>query len=129
MSDRVEVPAVVLMYAFRYALGRQTYAVGDMADQLLAHADALRPDWKGQIVRDIQEALRNDAAGHAMDRERWLEVHNAFVRQLHADPGAEARRAIQEFAVSKAAVRAAWDQLEANERASAQLDDDGGDAA
>lgn len=70
----VEVQPVMLMYAFRYALGRQTYAVGNVADTLIANVDALRPDWREQIVRDIGEAIEEGRAGHAIDVERWTQV-------------------------------------------------------
>jgi hypothetical protein len=76
----VEVQPVMLMYAFRYALGRQTYAVGNVADTLIANVDALRPDWREQIVRDIGEAIEDGRAGHAIDVERWTQVAEVMAR-------------------------------------------------
>jgi hypothetical protein len=81
MSDGrpVEVHPVVLMYAFRYALGRMTYAVGDMADILIANRESLRIDWRAQVARDITEAIDNDAAGMSCDREQWGRVRAALM--------------------------------------------------
>ena len=78
MAETVEVHPVVLMYAFRYGLGRMTCAVGGIADALLAHREALRSDWRVQIVRDIREAVEGERAGMACDVERWLHVAEAF---------------------------------------------------
>lgn len=74
MADTVQLHPMFLMYAFRYALGRMTYAVGDVADALIANRHLLRADWCRQIVQDIDNAIANDAAGHACDVERWREV-------------------------------------------------------
>lgn len=70
----IEVQPAILMYAFRYALGRQSYAVADVADALVAHRDALRLDWRQQIIRDIGEALDEGRAGMGTDIETWRRV-------------------------------------------------------
>lgn len=77
-GSRVAVDPIFLMYAFRYALGRMTYAVGDVADALVEHREELRPDWRAQITRDIREAVDAQRAGHACDVERWLRVAECF---------------------------------------------------
>lgn len=74
----VKLPDVFLLYSFRYALGRMTYAVGDVADQLIAYRDILQPDWRQQIVQDIHNAIENGAAGHECDVKRWREVAEAM---------------------------------------------------
>lgn len=71
MAKPVEVQPVFLMFAFRYALGRMTYAVGMVADKLEAEVDALTPDWREQIIRDIGDAIDRGAAGMTSDVERW----------------------------------------------------------
>jgi hypothetical protein len=70
------------MYAFRYALGRRTYAVSDVADALIEHAGTLRPDWQVQIVERIDEAISDGSAGDAMDVERWREVQRVMRSSL-----------------------------------------------
>lgn len=67
----IEVQPVMLMYAFRYALGRRSYCVGDVSDTLIAYADQLPTDWREQIVRDITDAIDEGRAGMQMDVIRW----------------------------------------------------------
>jgi hypothetical protein len=74
--SRVPLDPVFLMYAFRYALGRQSYAVADVARALIEHRDSLRPDWRQQIIRDIDEAIRDGRA--ANDAHRWGAVSEAM---------------------------------------------------
>jgi hypothetical protein len=74
MMKPVQVQPVFLMYAFRYALGSATYAVGDVADTLEAYVDdfdALPVNWRAQIVRDITEAIDSQRAGMDIDVTRW----------------------------------------------------------
>lgn len=82
MDNFVSVEPVFLMYAFRYALGRMTYAVGDVTSALLEHSDKLQQDWKEQIVRDIEEAVKYDRAGHQSDIEKWQQLREHFVQDL-----------------------------------------------
>lgn len=81
MADAdIRLPPVFLMYAFRYALGRMTYAVADVAEQLVAYRDILPADWRQQIVQDIHNALENGNAGHNCDAERWREVAKVMAK-------------------------------------------------
>lgn len=74
----IRVDPVMLMYAFRYALGRRSYAVGDVADALIAHIGDLRPDWRRQIIRDIDDAIEDGRAGDFDDAQRWRHVANVM---------------------------------------------------
>lgn len=74
----VEVQPVFLMYAFRYALGRMTYAVGSVADTLIAYRDELDPQWREQIVEDIERAIAGGHAGMDMDVRQWERVAAAM---------------------------------------------------
>jgi hypothetical protein len=74
----VMVDPALLMYAFRYALGRESYAVADVARVLITNVAHLRPDWRGQIVRDIDDAIAEDRAGSASDVARWQDVKTAM---------------------------------------------------
>ena len=74
---RVDVDPVLLMYAFRYAFGRKTYAVGDVADAMLEHSDALA-EWADQIVREISDGITTGAGGMDMDVRRWQDVAERF---------------------------------------------------
>lgn len=68
----------MLLYAFHYALGRQSNCVPDVADELIALRDALTADWRRQIVQDIDVAIANSQAGAATDVERWRQVRAAM---------------------------------------------------
>jgi hypothetical protein len=74
----VNVDPVFLMYAFRYALGRRSYAVSDVARALIEHRGALRPQWQAQIVERISEAIDEGAAGDESDVEQWRRVSAAL---------------------------------------------------
>ena len=74
----VQLDPVFLMYSFRYALGRQSYAVGDVAQALLDHAEEIRPEWRQQTIRDIKEAIADDRAGMQMDHKTWMDVVDKF---------------------------------------------------
>lgn len=76
----IHVPPVFLMYAFRYALGRRSYAVADVAGALEANVAALRLDWRQEIVRDIDGAIREGRAGTASDEIRWAKCSEVMVR-------------------------------------------------
>lgn len=75
--SRVLVRADVLFWAFRYALGRRTYAVSDVAEELAAVADRLPRPMREMIIREISEC--NDL-GHHCDREAWAMVVRAMQR-------------------------------------------------
>ena len=70
------VPEYILFYAFRYALGRMTYAVADVASEIRAHAPTLTRKTRALIIKEIKEADANDALGHDMDRKEWMKTLN-----------------------------------------------------
>lgn len=70
----VVVDPVFLMFAFRYALGSMTYAVGIVADALIANVERLRSDWRQQVIRDVEAALAEHRGGMTMDADRWRRV-------------------------------------------------------
>lgn len=73
------VPEDVLFYAFRYALGRRTYAVADVASELRAHASTLSNKTKLLIIKEIEEAdMKPEGLGMDMDRKEWLRVIDTF---------------------------------------------------
>lgn len=67
-------------WAVRYALGRQTYAVGIVVETLVGCVDALSADTRRAIVEDIDDALRRDRAGADMDRRDWLRLRDRLER-------------------------------------------------
>ena len=79
------MPGYLILYATRYALGRMTYAVHDMASYLVASWPEIDAETRWVIQLDIEEAFRRDdgarANGHKsnelgmdMDRAEWAKV-------------------------------------------------------
>jgi len=68
----------ILFYAFRYALGRMTYAVGEVANEIIRRAPDLSPGVRGAMIRDIDEAYSENRLGMEFDKSKWLEVRNVL---------------------------------------------------
>ena len=64
----------ILLYAFRYALGRQSYAVGVVVDALEYAWDGLRPDTRELIAKETKEAIATGSAGAAMGVAEWMRI-------------------------------------------------------
>lgn len=78
--------------AFRYYLGRMTYAVGDFCDLLIAEWPSLPDRTKNLIQRDLTEAFARDdeqradgkeylQLGHDCDRQQWERVRKLWDAQ------------------------------------------------
>lgn len=68
------VPASIVFWAFRYVLGRSSYAVGDVTDFLVARWPELPANDRSNIVRDIKEHTAKYGWGHKCDEESWRQV-------------------------------------------------------
>ena len=64
----------MIFCAFRYCLGRMTYAVSICADYLTAHWRKLHPDTQKMIHQEIQKAFERSEYGHECDYEDWQRV-------------------------------------------------------
>lgn len=73
-ADRIPLPPAVLIFAFRYALGRMSTAPSLVAELLIAHAGRLDSYTRVQIVADIEAAIAGDRAGMACDVDTWRRV-------------------------------------------------------
>jgi hypothetical protein len=66
-------------WAVRYALGRATYAVHNVCDVIERRRDALRPETRAVIVRDIDHyASRVGRIGMEIDHDRWMRLRAAL---------------------------------------------------
>ncbi len=76
MNNRLLFPVseTTLVFAFRYALGRQTAAPSIVVEELKRHWSNLTTFTRDQIQRDIRQAINGGAAGAECDVERWNEV-------------------------------------------------------
>ena len=64
--------------AFRYYLGRATYAVSDFCDLLVKQKAILPERTKNLIVQEAYQAISLSKAGHDMDRKCWENVVKEF---------------------------------------------------
>lgn len=77
------LPEEMLYYAMRYALGRRTYAVGEIADQIIANVGILSDKFKRYAIRDITEAEKKEGLGDPnIDRPVWLAVCRKLEEKL-----------------------------------------------
>lgn len=61
----------IVMYAFRYALGRRTGAVLDVVEMLRQHWSELERFTQDQIRHEIEVAISTDCAGAECDVNNW----------------------------------------------------------
>ena len=64
----------MIMWAFRYSLGRRTGAVSDVIETLKKHWQKLEPFTQGQIKQEIGQAIGLDQAGDKCDVDHWAEI-------------------------------------------------------
>ncbi len=65
----------ILIYAFRYALGRRTYAVSDVVEALIENWDSLDKYSKELIKKEIK--LHEKCYGNLgmeCDKEQWYKI-------------------------------------------------------
>lgn len=68
-----------MFWAFRYALGRHTYAVSDVADYLIRHKSEIGATTKAMIRREIKEHFdKYGDEGWECDMRSWYDVVRAF---------------------------------------------------
>jgi len=68
------------LMAFRYALGRRTYIVSEMVEELIAEWDSMKP-WHMQIQDDIRHAIEHDLAGDNIDVKEWEKILRLSVKR------------------------------------------------
>ena len=64
----------LLFYSFRYALGRSTYAVEDVADMIIKYWDMLSSNEQSCIIKEIEHSIAQDNYGMDMDLKSWQRV-------------------------------------------------------
>ena len=74
MGQVLLVSENILFFAFRYALGRQTYAVSIVVDEIIEHWDSLEQNTKIQMHKEIREAINDHAAGWGCDVTEWRRI-------------------------------------------------------
>ena len=68
-----------LSYAFRYALGRSSYAVSDVVSLIAEYRHILSNTTKTNMVEDIKRALDREEAGIDHCKHLWTELLEKLV--------------------------------------------------
>jgi len=80
----------IIFYAFRYCLGRSTYAVSDMCEYLISVQDDLPEEFKSKVSREIQEHQDNwGKVGMEMDNKEWNYIKWLFDKSRHVNISAK----------------------------------------
>lgn len=79
LEDLLQKPAIkvselTLVASFRYALGRQTYIVSEVVENILANWQVLSQNTKDRLKAEIKEAIENSSIGHNIDKESWNKI-------------------------------------------------------
>jgi hypothetical protein len=69
-----DMDLLLLMCAFRYALGRRSYVVSAITSHLISVWGTIHELQRTVITAEINLALRDGKAGDEMDREQWQRV-------------------------------------------------------
>ena len=75
----------LLFYAFRYGLGRMTYAVEEIASIIINHLSVLSENHKNIMIKEIEKAISEDRAGMAIDKAIWVNLMDEININLAED--------------------------------------------
>ena len=59
----IEVDNIVLLCAFRYALGRRTYITGVISEEIERNWNKISEEHQNIILKEIKEAIETENAG------------------------------------------------------------------
>ena len=65
---------IVFFAAFRYCLGRQTYVVGSMVEEMIRNWPQMPISRRQMFKKEIREAITKGWAGHDMDDVEWNKI-------------------------------------------------------
>lgn len=69
--------------AFRYALGRRTYVVDSVANEIERNVNEISEKTRKRIIVEINEAIWSGNAGADMDVKRWRQCRSAIEKSLN----------------------------------------------
>lgn len=72
------VSETTLLCAFDYAIGRMTYVVSEVAQDIIDAAPKLSDKAKAYMLKEINRRDEINALGMKMDRDWWLKVREAL---------------------------------------------------
>lgn len=73
-NKRIEVDVDTIFAAFRYALGRKSYIVSTVVDDIVENWSLIPNKDKDLIIKEIKESIDKDCAGMQCDIEQWKRV-------------------------------------------------------
>lgn len=73
---------LTLLCAFRYALGRRTYIVYHVANEIIKNKNNLTDTDKYIIIKEITEAEERDGLGMECDKWEWIRVRDVLSKTL-----------------------------------------------
>ncbi len=79
----IEVEETILFWAFRYALGRMTYVVGDVGDHIIRNTEKISWETKKKIIGEIREKEYKNELGMECDKKKWLEVKDSLIKTIN----------------------------------------------
>ena len=68
----------IAVCAFRYALGRSTYVVGNVANILMRHSEFINAYERITMISEISKAIKKGKAGANCDIEEWNKLKIAL---------------------------------------------------
>lgn len=69
----MHIPSI-LFYAFRYSLGRMTFAPSEVTEAIKENIHLFTESEKLRIIKEIHEADEEDRIGMDIDRKTWLNL-------------------------------------------------------
>lgn len=79
MSKKINVSNDILFFAFRYALGRKTYASSEVIENIKNNISEIDTN---DIKSYIKEILECTNYGMAFDKDRWIEFKDYLQKEL-----------------------------------------------
>lgn len=75
----------IAFFAFRYALGRMTYAPGLVNDYILAHLDSFDEASRRSMIEEIDDHERQWGLGMECDQKTWAGFKDRLKQSLSTE--------------------------------------------
>ena len=73
-NELIQFKQNIALYAFRYALGRTSYAASEVASYLIQHKKMFTDGFRNIIISEIDFAIKEGLAGMDFDIVQWKQV-------------------------------------------------------
>ena len=82
MEQNIKVSWLIIGYALRYALGRQTFAPTDVVEAIITNIDKFSFSELILFCTEIEDAIKNNRAGAECDVQTWQGLINAIEDEI-----------------------------------------------